>query len=207
MRILLSVMLLGGVLAAQSPNPNSSAPAKSQLPDVPSSPQSKPAGNPKLAPPRSDRVDAASLGDASGESSSKDTQIDLSPPGNDAKEHPQSAEILMDEGSSDGGGTTEFHPWDPHKAAKDVEVGDYYFRRKNYTAAESRYREALLYKDKDADATYRLAVCLEKMHSIDEAISRYGDYLKILPSGPDSTNAKKAIERLKAPAASAKSGH
>jgi tetratricopeptide (TPR) repeat protein len=88
-----------------------------------------------------------------------------------------------------------------------VEVGDYYFRRKNYVGAESRYREALIYKENDADATYKLAVCLEKMQRPDEAIEVYQGYLKILPSGPEAVNAKKAIERLKAQAASAKSGH
>ncbi len=80
----------------------------------------------------------------------------------------------------------EFHPWDPHKAAKDVEVGDYYFKRKNYRAAEDRYREALLYKDNDAIATYRLAICLEKMDRPDEARQEYESYLKILPYRPRS---------------------
>ena len=51
----------------------------------------------------------------------------------------------------------------PHKAAKDIEVGDFYFKKKNYAAAESRYREALYYKDNDAIATYHLALCLEKL--------------------------------------------
>ena len=203
MRNLLVVMLFAGALVAQTQNPSSSAPAKSQPADSAPSSQPKPA-NPKLAPPRSDRVDAASL-ESAGESSSKDTQIDLSAPPGDAKDHPQSSDILTDEGSSDEGGTTEFHPWDPHKAAKDVEVGDYYFKRKNYLGAESRYREALLYKDNDADATYKLAVCLEKMQRSDEAVAEYQAYLKILPSGPESVNAKKAIERLKAQASSAKS--
>ncbi len=203
MRNLLFLMLFTAALVAQTQTPSSSAPSKSQPAD--SAPSSQPKlAHPKLAPPRSDRVDAASL-EAAGESSSKDTQIDLSAPPGDAKDHPQSSDILMDEGSSDGGGTTEFHPWDPHKAAKDVEVGDYYFKRKNYLGAESRYREALLYKNNDADATYKLAVCLEKMQRSDEAVSEYEAYLKILPSGPEAANAKKAIERLKAQASSAKS--
>ena len=203
---LLFIILLAGTIAAQTNNSNSSAPAKSQASDSSSS-QSRPKANPNLAPPRSDRIDAASLGAAVGESSSKDTQIDLSPPPNDAKEHPRSSDILMDEGSAAGGDTTEFHPWDPHKAAKDIEVGDYYFKRKNYVAAESRYREALVYKDNDADATYKLAVCLEKLERLDEALGQYESYLKILPYGPEAVNAKRAIERLNAPAASAKSGH
>ena len=111
----------------------------------------------------------------------------------------------MDEGTASGdGGVSEFHPWDPHKAAKDVEVGDFYFKRKNYHAAEDRYREALLYKDNDAVATYRLAVCLEKMDRPSEARTEFENYLKILPHGPEAEEAKKAIERLKGLAARAK---
>jgi tetratricopeptide (TPR) repeat protein len=108
-------------------------------------------------------------------------------------------------GSTGGGDTTEFHPWNPHKAAKDIEVGDYYFKRKNYAGAESRYREALVYKDNDAVATYKLAVCLEKLNRPDEALEQYENYVKILPSGPEAGEAKKAIDRLKTPAASANS--
>lgn len=201
MRNLLFGLLLGtGFAMAQNASPN--APAKSQSPDSAQKPASS--RNPNLAPPRSDRVDAASLSDEPGDSSSKDTQIDLSPPPDDAKAHPNSSDILMDEGSSASGDTTEFHPWDPHKAAKDIEVGDYYFKRKNYKAAEDRYREALLYKENDALATYRLAVCLEKMDRADEARTEYENYLKILPYGPLAPDAKKAIDRLKSSAASAK---
>lgn len=155
---------------------------------------------PNSAPPRSDHVDAASLDD-SGDSSSKDTQIDLSPPAGDDKAHPHSAEVLMD-AEAGNGDISEFHPWDPHKAAKDIEVGDYYFKRKNYVGAESRYREALLYKDDDADATFKLAVCLEKMARPDEARAEYESYLKILPYGPQAPEAKKALDRLKTAAAS-----
>ena len=111
----------------------------------------------------------------------------------------------MDEESASGNAdTSEFHPWDPHKSAKDVEVGDFYFKRKNYRAAEDRYREALYYKDNDAIATYRLAICLEKLDRPDEAIQEYESYLKILPYGPEAPDVKKAIARLKGPAASAK---
>jgi Flp pilus assembly protein TadD len=145
------------------------------------------------------------LGDEPGESSSKDTPVDLSPPPDDSKAHPQSSEALMDaDGSSGNLEVREFHPWDPHKAAKDVEVGDFYFKRKNYRAAEDRYREALLYKDNDAMATFRLAVCLEKMDRPDEARREYESYLKILPHGPLAAEAYKAIARLKGPTANAK---
>jgi|SRR5262249_32475883 len=204
MRVLFFVLLIAGAMAARGQTSDSPAPSKSQPPPAKSPAQAKDAENPKLAPPRSDKVDASSLGNEAGESTSRDTQIDISPPADDAKAHPQSSEVLPDEGASAGGDTMEFHPWDPHKAAKDVEVGDYYFKRKNYVAAESRYREALFYKENDAEATYKLAICLEKMDRPDEAVAEYERYLKILPSGPEADPTKKAIERLKTPAVSAK---
>jgi Flp pilus assembly protein TadD len=124
--------------------------------------------------------------------------VDLSPPQDDAKVHPKSSAAVADaEASALGGGITELKSWDPHKAAKDVEVGDFYFKRKNYRAAEDRYREALRYKDNDAVATIRLAVCLEKMGILDDARAEYESYLRILPHGPQAAEAHKAIDRLK----------
>lgn len=106
--------------------------------------------------------------------------------------------------SGGGSGITEFHTWDPHKAAKSIEVGDFYFKRKNYRAAEERYREALRYKENDAAATFRLAVSLEKLGVLDDARSEYESYLKILPHGPEAEQAQKAVDRLKAKAVDTK---
>jgi tetratricopeptide (TPR) repeat protein len=142
-----------------------------------------------------------------GESSSKDTQIDLSPPADDSKMHPKSSAAVSEAeigGPGAATGITEFHTWDPHKAAKSIEVGDFYFRRKNYRAAEGRYRDALQYKDNDAVATIRLAECLEKLGVLDDARAEYESYLKILPHGPESAQAQKAIDRLKLQSGAAK---
>jgi len=90
----------------------------------------------------------------------------------------------------------EFHQWNPMKALKDVEVGDYYFKRKNYRAALDRYKEALFYKENDAEATYHLAVCQERMADKTGALEHYVAYLKILPHGPFAEEAKDSIQRL-----------
>jgi tetratricopeptide (TPR) repeat protein len=147
------------------------------------------------APPRSDNSRQAE------ESSSRDTRIDLRPPKDDAKNHPFSGAALSDAGASgdasgDNGDVQEFHPWDPHKAAKNVEVGDFYFKRKNFKAALERYREALLYKDNDAIANFRMAQCLEKLDQPDEARVHYQEYLKILPHGEFSAEAQKQLDKL-----------
>ncbi|HKN16907.1 MAG TPA: hypothetical protein VJX47_08195 [Candidatus Sulfotelmatobacter sp.] len=124
----------------------------------------------------------------------------MSPPEDDAKAHPQSSTAVAEAeaGVLSGNGVTEFHTWDPHKAAKDIEVGDFYFKRKNYRAAEERYRDALRFKENDAVATLRLAVSLEKLGILDDARLEYESYLKILPHGPEAEQAQKALDRLKA---------
>lgn len=130
-------------------------------------------------------------------SSSKDTRVDLSPPAGDDKKHPQSGTTVTDAEDANTD-VQEMHAWDPHKAAKDVEVGDFYYKRKNYRAALERYKEALVYKPNDALATYRLAECQDKTGNGSDAITHYQDYLKILPHGPFAQDAQRALERLKA---------
>src|SRR6185369_13276499 len=120
--------------------------------------------------PRSDRNAEAE------ESSSRDTKIDITPPKDDAKNHPNSASAM--------------------EAVKDIEVGDFYYKRKNYRAALDRYKEALYYKDNDAVATFRVAQCQEKLGSTAEARTNYEAYLRILPEGPFALDAQKAIDRL-----------
>lgn len=201
MRSWFLVLLLGASAALWAQD----SPQSSKTQDSSSNASRTTSANPNLEPPRSDTVNVRDLGNESGDSSSKNTQIDLSPPADDAKAHAKSSDVLEDvEGQPGSGDVNEMHPWNPHKAAKDVEVGDYYFKRKNYVGAESRYREALYYKDNDAIATYRLAVCLEKMGRPEEAVEEFESYLRILPHGPQAEDARKAIERLKtAPTAKA----
>jgi tetratricopeptide (TPR) repeat protein len=161
--------------------------AFAQVETLPPSDQGPPKNE---APPRDDDVRPP------GVSSSRDTRIDISPPKDDAKDHPASAEAPTAP-TEDVSDIQELHPWDPHKAAKDVEVGDFYFRRKNYHAAVDRYREALFYKADDAVANFRLGEALAKLDQDDEAVAHFQAYLKVLPHGPFSKEAEKAIEKLR----------
>ena len=135
-------------------------------------------------PHSDDQQPAPPLGDH--ESSSKQTQIDISPPGDDAAKHPD----------SEVNEVSEMHQWNPHKAQKDIEVGEFYLKRKNYRAAEDRFREALLYKPGDAIATYRLAEVLDLQGQSGEAIKNYETYLKIPSNDKFAPDAKKALTRL-----------
>ena len=145
----------------------------------------------------SDRDKSREHSAEAGESSSRDTRIDLSPPKDEAKDeakdHPNSPDV-----PEAGGDVGEVHAWNPYRAVKDDEVGDYYFKEKNYKAALARYQDALDYKPKDALANFRMGQCYEKLNQPDQAIVHYHEYLKILPDGPYSKQAKKALEKLEA---------
>jgi tetratricopeptide (TPR) repeat protein len=155
--------------------------------------QSAPTAQPKSGtpppksgpPPRSEPIQDPN------ESSSRDTQIDIT---DRSLQFPADRNEGEESADSD---VQEMKPYDPHRAEKNVEVGDYLMRRKSYRAAESRYREALEYKPNDALATFRLAVVLEKSGQLEEAWQRYQEYLKILPQGPFAKDCRKALARLK----------
>lgn len=121
-------------------------------------------------------------------SSSRQTQVDLSPP---------AGETGLDLKPESGSDVQEMKPWDPHKADHNVEVGDQYFKKKNYPAAISRYREALYWKDNDAEATIKLAQVLEQVGQYGEARKYYQQYMKILPRGDQVEVSQKALDRLK----------
>jgi tetratricopeptide (TPR) repeat protein len=174
--ILLSLVLGGWAVAQQQPQPDQDQ-------------QEQPGQN--QAPPRS-----APATDA-GESSSRDTRVDISPPKDDAKNHPNSGVVETNPEDEPEGDVQEMHPWNPYRAMKDDEVGDYYFKRKSYKAALARYQDALIWKEKDAVANFRMAQCYEKLDQPDQAIPHYEEYLKILPDGPYAKEARKALQKLK----------
>jgi tetratricopeptide (TPR) repeat protein len=136
----------------------------------------------KNEPPRSQEPPRSDL--PSGVSSSNDTKVPLSDVTDDS------------EAAEPDPSVTEAKRWDPHRAAKSIEVGDYYMRRKNYRAAESRYREALEYKPNDAVATFKLGQVMEKQGNLTLARQNYEAYLKMLPAGPLSGDARKGLARI-----------
>ena len=60
----------------------------------------------------------------------------------------------------------------------------------------NRYKDALYYKDNDAVASFRLALCQEKLGNKVEAKKYYEQYLKILPEGPFAKDAHASLDRM-----------
>lgn len=137
---------------------------------------------PSQAPPRSGQPTGSAN---AGESSSKDQPVDLSAPPDD----------YVHEGVDDG--VNEFKKYDPHRADKDIEVGDYYAKQGNYRGALLRYRDALDYKPNDPTAIFRLATAYEKVKQPQAAARYLVLYLRLAPEGEYADDAKKMQERLR----------
>jgi Tfp pilus assembly protein PilF len=171
-----------------------------ERPPFPGDVQQKPQANEPSPKPSDDKYERPPFpgdapgtnptgGSVSGESSSKDSQIDIN--GHSAKEEP--AAPAEDE--------TVLRPWVPHNAAKDVEVGQYYLKLKNYRAALERFNHALTYKPNDAEAIFGLAITQEKLDLLSLAQQNYRKYLEVLPNGPKSKDAEEGLKRVGSQAA------
>jgi tetratricopeptide (TPR) repeat protein len=87
----------------------------------------------------------------------------------------------------------------PPSARQSVEIGDFYFRRKDYRGALSRYEEAAKDDPYYAPAYLALGKVYEKTGKKIEALAAYHKYLDALPSQKQADEAKaahKAIGRL-----------
>ncbi len=148
-------------------------PTPTPQPEQPASGQSQP---PQPAGESSSSTPTAETG----ESSSRDSQIDFSAGPRTAPVNPVNEDVN----------------YDPHRAEKDIEIGNYYLKQKNYRAALERFHDALLYKPNDAEATYGLGVTQEKMDLFSVAYNSYSKYLEILPHGPMAREADEGAKRM-----------
>ncbi|HEV2493948.1 MAG TPA: tetratricopeptide repeat protein [Terriglobia bacterium] len=84
----------------------------------------------------------------------------------------------------------------PPGAPKSVEIGNYYFRKKQYRAALSRYEEATQTDPYYAQGYLGLGKAYEKIGLKLKALDAYQRYLDLLPSEKQADEAKKVHEAI-----------
>ena len=93
----------------------------------------------------------------------------------------------------------EEKPYQPPPAWKSVEIGDFYFKRRSYRAALSRYQEAARIDPYYAPACLGMGKVYEKLGLRQKALENYRKYLDLLPSSKEAEearNVQKAIAQL-----------
>jgi tetratricopeptide (TPR) repeat protein len=86
--------------------------------------------------------------------------------------------------------------WDPLRAEKDLEVGQYYMRRGDWDAAIDRFQDAIEAKPGYAIPFRSLGEAQEKKGLKKPAIKSYQRYLDLVPRADDADKIRKKIEKL-----------
>lgn len=88
--------------------------------------------------------------------------------------------------------------WDPLRAEKDLEVGQYYMRKGDVDAAMDRFEDAIMAKPGYALPFRYLGEAQEKKGLKREAVKSYSRYLDLYPHAEDKAKIEKKIEKLRA---------
>jgi len=86
--------------------------------------------------------------------------------------------------------------WDPLRAEKDLEVGQYYMKKGDLDAAIDRFQDATVAKPGYAIPFRFLAEAQEKKGLKKQAIKSYQRYLDLYPHAEDGSKIKKKLEKL-----------
>ena len=86
--------------------------------------------------------------------------------------------------------------WDPLRAEKDLEIGQYYMRKGDVDAAIDRFQDATTAKPGFAIPFRYLGEAQEKKGLKKQAIKSYQRYLDMVPHADDAEKIRKRIEKL-----------
>ena len=94
--------------------------------------------------------------------------------------------------------------WDPLRAEKDLEVGQYYMKKGDVDAAIDRFQDAALAKPGYAIPFRFLGEAQEKKGLKRDALKSYTRYLELYPRAEDKDKIAKKIEKLRSEVAKSK---
>ncbi len=94
---------------------------------------------------------------------------------------------------------TEEYAFNPLQAQKELQTGNYYFKKGSYRAAVGRFREAIKWNDGYADAWLRLGEAEEKLNDRKAAREAYTRYLDVAADAHNAGEIRKKLEKLEKP--------
>ncbi len=89
--------------------------------------------------------------------------------------------------------TTKEYSFNPIQAKKEVQVGDYYFKKGSFRAAAGRYREATKWDENLAEAYLRLGEAYEKLKEFPAMRKALEKYLSLAPDSKDAPRVRKLL--------------
>jgi tetratricopeptide (TPR) repeat protein len=92
---------------------------------------------------------------------------------------------------------TEEYAFNPLQAQKELQTGNYYFKKGSYRAAAGRFREATKWNDGYAEAWLRLGEAEEKLKDRKSAKEAYSRYLELAADARNADEIRKKLKKLK----------
>lgn len=93
--------------------------------------------------------------------------------------------------------TDEEYSFNPLQAEKDLQIGNYYFKKGSYRAAALRFRRATKWNDGFAEAWLRLGEAEEKQKDSQAAKEAFSKYLQLSPEAKNAAEIRKKLDKLK----------
>jgi tetratricopeptide (TPR) repeat protein len=89
---------------------------------------------------------------------------------------------------------TEEYAFNPLRAEKELDVGNYYFKKGSYRAAEGRYKEATLWNSGYDEAWLKLGEAEEKLRDKKAAKEAYEKFIEIAGDPKDEKDQKRVAD-------------
>jgi len=88
------------------------------------------------------------------------------------------------------------YTFNPIQAQKEIQIGDFYAKKKSYRAAAGRYEHATKWQPDLAEAYYKLGTAREKTEQHEQALAAFQRYLELAPTGRKAQEVKKKVAQL-----------
>jgi tetratricopeptide (TPR) repeat protein len=111
--------------------------------------------------------------------------------------------LIRDTDTAEGKADSAAAPKEPNPqlSEQNLNIGNFYYKKKNYTAAIRRYLDAIEYQPDSARAYDALVRAYEKNDQAEKAIAALKEFIEKNPNSPKLTDFKTRLARLeKSPA-------
>lgn len=87
------------------------------------------------------------------------------------------------------------YDFNPLKASQSITAGNFYFDKKNYSAAKNRYVDATLYDPGNGEAFEKLGEAQEKLRNFAASLQAYKKFIELEPGSKEIAAIKKRMEK------------
>jgi outer membrane protein assembly factor BamD (BamD/ComL family) len=119
------------------------------------------------------------------------------PPAANGQDKQQTQDNIQLPPEEDKAAIPQQYAFNPVQSNKEVQVGEFYFKKGDYKAAAGRFAEATKWNDGNAEAWLRLGAAQEKMNDAKAAREAWEKYLKLASTGKNADEIRKKLEKLR----------